>query len=179
MNSRQTAANGKLALIALVLAAGLAGCGNGDDGEFQEYGQLEPTEAAGSAVGVTPGNGALPGESVSNSALPGRVVAFSQPPVEAPLPQSIDTTAVVPATDDATLTAVAAPVPGTVGGGNPPVLLENVDTSPREIKILINERNFRVVGPEQAIRVSFDDIDLLKVMNMDPVTADAPDKMPQ
>lgn len=40
-------------------------------------------------------------------------------------------------------------------------------------------RTFKVEGPESAIRVSFDDVDLLKVMNLDPVPADAPDRLPK
>ncbi len=39
-------------------------------------------------------------------------------------------------------------------------------------------RKFAVEGPEEAIRVSFDDIDLLKVINLDPVPPDAPERMP-
>lgn len=40
-------------------------------------------------------------------------------------------------------------------------------------------RTFKVEGPESAIRVSFDDVDLLKVMNLDPVPADAPEHLPK
>lgn len=40
-------------------------------------------------------------------------------------------------------------------------------------------RTFKVEGPENAIRVSFDDFDLLKVMNLDPVPADAPERLPK
>ncbi len=40
-------------------------------------------------------------------------------------------------------------------------------------------RTFKVEGPENSIRVSFDDVDLLKVMNLDPVPADAPDRLPK
>lgn len=40
-------------------------------------------------------------------------------------------------------------------------------------------RTFKVEGPESAIRVSFDDVDLLKVMNLDPVPTDAPERLPK
>ncbi|MEW4531153.1 hypothetical protein [Maioricimonas sp. JC845] len=46
------------------------------------------------------------------------------------------------------------------------------------VKLLVPEREFQVEGPEGALRVSFDDLDLLKVLNMDPVTADAPNLLP-
>lgn len=40
-------------------------------------------------------------------------------------------------------------------------------------------RTFKVEGPEDSIRISFDDVDLLKVMNLDPVPADAPERLPK
>lgn len=40
-------------------------------------------------------------------------------------------------------------------------------------------RTFAVEGPNGALRVTFDDLDLLKVINMDEVTADCVSKMPQ
>lgn len=50
---------------------------------------------------------------------------------------------------------------------------------PREVKVLIKNRTFRKTSPGDALRVSYDDIDLLKVLNMEPVTANAPELMPQ
>jgi hypothetical protein len=41
------------------------------------------------------------------------------------------------------------------------------------------QRQFKVEGPEKALRISYDDFDLLKVMNLDPVPKDAPDKLPK
>jgi hypothetical protein len=49
----------------------------------------------------------------------------------------------------------------------------------REIQLLVPERSFAVEGPDGAIRVSYDDFDLLKVLNMEPVPADAVDHFPQ
>lgn len=48
----------------------------------------------------------------------------------------------------------------------------------REIKLLIPSKKFKAEGPEKALRVSFDDVDLLKVLNMDPVIPEAPEMMP-
>ncbi len=48
----------------------------------------------------------------------------------------------------------------------------------RTPKILVEAHEFHVEGPQQAIRVSYDDIDLLRVLNMEPVTMDAPQMMP-
>ncbi len=54
------------------------------------------------------------------------------------------------------------------------------DASPATNSTSADEsRSFKVEGPDQAIRVSFDDIDLLKVLNLDPVPADAPERLPK
>ena len=50
--------------------------------------------------------------------------------------------------------------------------------APRKIEVLIPEKTFRTDGGSKALRVSFDDLDLLKVLNMEPVTIDAIDHMP-
>ena len=52
-------------------------------------------------------------------------------------------------------------------------------TDPREIKLLIPEKRFQPEGAQEALRISYDDIDLLKVLNMEPVPADAVDYFPQ
>lgn len=48
----------------------------------------------------------------------------------------------------------------------------------RDPKLLIPEKKFRKEGKQGAIRVSFDDIDLLKVLNMEPVPEDATKMFP-
>ncbi len=52
------------------------------------------------------------------------------------------------------------------------------DMQKREIKLLIPSKTFKAEGTEKALRVSFDDVDLLKVLNMDPVIPEAPGMMP-
>jgi hypothetical protein len=42
-----------------------------------------------------------------------------------------------------------------------------------------SERQFKVEGPEGALRISFDDFDLLKILNLDPVPPDAPERLPK
>ncbi|MEO1996775.1 MAG: hypothetical protein ABGZ17_16035 [Planctomycetaceae bacterium] len=49
---------------------------------------------------------------------------------------------------------------------------------PRPVKILIAERVFQTEGPQKSLRVTYDDIDLLKVLNMEPVTPNAAELMP-
>lgn len=55
---------------------------------------------------------------------------------------------------------------------------DNSTTSPTNPPPADPTRTFKVEGPEEALRVSYDDIDLLKVMNLDPVPPDAPERLP-
>lgn len=59
---------------------------------------------------------------------------------------------------------------------NNPGLEENIEVL--EIKLLIPEKRFRKEDGGKVVRVSYDDIDLLKVLNMQPVPADAADHFP-
>ena len=92
---------------------------------------------------------------------------------------------------DATSSSVASttePAAGTpADNGSPPTDPTSQPGTPaataaakpkREIKLLIPSKTFRAEGPEEAVRVSFDDVDLLKVLNMDPVIPKAPEMMP-
>lgn len=49
----------------------------------------------------------------------------------------------------------------------------------REIKLLIKDRSFKTEGPEGALRLTYDDTNLLQILNMDPVPADAADHLPK
>lgn len=51
-------------------------------------------------------------------------------------------------------------------------------TEPREIKLLIPEKSFKTEGPEGAIRVSYDDLNLLDILNMEPVPPNAEEYFP-
>lgn len=66
----------------------------------------------------------------------------------------------------------ADPPSGSDGAG------AGAETGPREVRVLVPDREFQVEGPDGALRITYDDIDLLKVLNMDPVTPDAPELMP-
>jgi hypothetical protein len=63
--------------------------------------------------------------------------------------------------------ANAAPTSGTGG-----------DTAATTADDPARPRTFAVEGPDHALRVNFDDLDLLKVLNMDPVTPDCVEQMP-
>ncbi len=56
---------------------------------------------------------------------------------------------------------------------------EESSSEPRQIELLIPEKRFRSEGDSKALRVSYDDIDLLKVLNMEPVPPDAVEHFPR
>lgn len=49
---------------------------------------------------------------------------------------------------------------------------------PHKVELLIKEKSFRRDSRTDSLQVSFDDLDLLKVLNMEPVTEDADKLMP-
>lgn len=65
-------------------------------------------------------------------------------------------------------------VDGVAGTAGPDM---EAPTEPREIELLIPKKRFRKEG-DSAVRVSYDDIDLLKVLNMEPVPVDAVNYFP-
>ncbi len=52
-------------------------------------------------------------------------------------------------------------------------------SEPREIKLLIPEKTFRTIPESECLSVTYDDIDLLKILNMEPVPANAPEHFPE
>ena len=55
-------------------------------------------------------------------------------------------------------------------------------TEPAPVDVAIDPagpRKFAVEGPEGALRVNFDDLDLFKLLKMDPVTSDCIERMPE
>jgi len=63
--------------------------------------------------------------------------------------------------------------PDSAGAENP------LSTEPREIKLLISEKRLLPEGDSKALRLTYDDIDLLKILNMEPVPYDAGKHFPQ
>ncbi len=55
---------------------------------------------------------------------------------------------------------------------------EAVPQTEEPVKVLIPEKEFAVVGPDNALRVLFDDIDLEKVLEIKTITKDAPKHFP-
>lgn len=59
-----------------------------------------------------------------------------------------------------------------------PVTPATAATGPRTIELLVPKREFKKEGKPSGLRVSYDDLDLLKILNMDPVPEDAVDHFP-
>ncbi len=120
----------------------------------------------------------------SRDATPTTVVADEVPAAESGLAQT-------PLTSDSAAAALIvaeqfpvsalAPV-NVVDGASVERLLKvmpaEAAAAPRKIEVLIPEKTFRSDATSKALRVSYDDLDLLKVLNMEPVTIDAIDHMP-
>lgn len=119
----------------------------------------------------------------------------ANPSTAAPLSPGIDPTTVAN-NDDAPLIPASALAPLNVvdgrsaadilmvaaGTGTPPAnggpSATTPDGVPRKIELLIPERTFTKEGREKAWRVSYDDLDLLKILNMEPVPTNATEYFP-
>ena len=95
-------------------------------------------------------------------------------PPQQPASPSADTS-----TSSANSQAPGTPAAASNGSPNSPAA-GNVAKSdkPRKVTLLVPQKSFKVEGPQKAVRVTYDDIDLLRVLNMEPVTADAPQYFP-
>jgi hypothetical protein len=68
---------------------------------------------------------------------------------------------------------------GLSGPADRPTIENSASAQPRSIQLLIPNKRFRKERPSNALRVSYDDIDLLKVLNMEPVPAHAVEHFPE
>ena len=96
-------------------------------------------------------------------------------------PTTPDATAANPAPADASgnpSPLVTSSQSGLSGPADRPAIENTASAQPRAIQLLIPSKRFRKERPSNALRVSYDDIDLLKVLNMEPVPADAVSHFP-
>lgn len=156
----------------------LAGCSTNPDAEYVTSTTLREREVAAQSQSETaepPANNSLEPSAQSLASPPADALAA---PMETPAPEAAPPVADVPAA------AQEEPQPNLVSAAinatEPPVdALEPENAgSRRQVQILIPEKTFKPDPKDHALRVSFDDLDLLKVLNMEPVTVDAVDKMP-
>ena len=159
-------------LIPFALSA-LAGCADSDADEYHAY---EPEVPSVEPVLDEGDPGATPVDPVAESVESGdegELVADATTADDLPPEETIPAEAESPDEDSVTVDE-----PTDVTGTGFPSALPTVD-EPREIKLLVPEKEFRTEGPDDAIRLTFEDLDLLKVLNMEPVPKNAPDYFPQ
>jgi hypothetical protein len=137
-----------------------AGCGKGPDEGFTSYDHLQQDPAP-----------AVPAEAAAKppeapATVPAATAASPEEPAIAELPLLVEGIAG---------NAVASADEPAIAEGPEDVLI--AAASPRRIELLIPNHKFRK-SRQGALWVTYDDIDLLKVLNMEPVPTDAPDMMP-
>jgi hypothetical protein len=144
------------------------GCGLDSGGGYKPYQELEAAA-----------NGHDSGDAASTEAKSPSAEAFvadatgdgADEPAVAPIPAT-------PAGDAASTAETAANTSAANNGGSPSTTDAAAPAPPRQPRVLIPEKSFATEGPEEAVRVSYDDIDLLKVLNAEPVTEEALQLMP-
>lgn len=181
-----------LSVLILGLAGWLSGCGQEDDGQYTSYSELSASDSVVTVESATEAPGDAGRTAESESAEAGETKADS-PTNPATQPRAEDSSAVPATSEPASAVETAAtgepvvPVPGgdpeqtasTVEPGDAGQSSESkAEPVAREVRLLIPKKDFEVEGPDGALRVSYDDLDLLKVLNMDPVTVEAPGLLP-
>ncbi len=106
------------------------------------------------------------GPAAIGSALPSDPVAPGEPPAITK-PSSPELAVAIP-------TASSAAVANAALTANP----KTSQLPARPLELLIPEKTFKTEGSEGALRVSFDDVDLLKVLNAEPVPLDVEKHLP-
>jgi hypothetical protein len=157
---------------AMVIAACLWGCNNAaDSSQYKTYNQLLSDQKA------APGT-----PTVDRSASTGSDA--TEPPVSAAAAENASedtTTSVVTAPVVSAATDNARPNGAAPADSNGPILpksLQSFVPKPGGIQLLVDEPKFRVEASTGAVRVSYDDLDLFRVLNMEPVPDNATDYFP-
>lgn len=179
-----------LALLLTAFTLGLAGCTGGDQDEYRAYSPVD--DGPDVTQPVTDVEPDAETEAIDHAAV--AVEAASPDDAEDPAAEPVDTADApaenTPGTTETPAIATERPAgaPGLALTPEQQAELDAIAASaaaqpaepaePRETKLLIPEKTFRTEGPEGALRVSYDDLDLLKVLNMEPVTATAPEHFP-
>ena len=179
------------------------GCGTNED-EYVEFEHTTPVtdaksvdsvaanESSASASGSSPESATATSQDIAAAAgTQASTVALQPVSKSSTQPESTDPAADVTiessASSDvvtnaaATLTPqeIVSPQSGLTGLANTPSIDNAPPEEPLPIKLLVAQKRFRRERGTEAVRVSYDDIDLLKVLNMDPVPANARDYFPE
>lgn len=98
--------------------------------------------------------------------------------VNTPVPDVVEPSTIANPQQEVSDTVVVSTQSGLTGPADNPLLENAIPSEPRSIELLIPAKTFRKERGSKALRVSYDDIDLLKVLNMEPVPVDAFEHFP-
>ncbi len=169
MNNRRSTS----ALIFSLVAAS-AGCGESEDG----YVDFESTRPAPTQQPAAPAENVQPNKTETTETQTVTPVSGESDVTTNGVRQAISESATQP-TVPVTPPVLTSAHSGLQGPADVPVVENTVAGETRKIELLIRERRLRKERGTPAVRVSFDDIDLLKVLNMEPVPIDAVEYFPE
>ncbi len=181
------------ALLAALCLGVVSGCQNDDTG-FHTYNEPFKAETPATVAPTDPtsGSGIVPASAQTTKPLPDiariatpQALPTTGEPIPVVGPESVGSA--LPSEPVPPVAPLAHPQPATpeLALSIPPappaaVALAALPTAlpARQLELLIPEKTFNVEGPDGALRVSFDDVDLLKVLNADPVPLDVEQHLP-
>ena len=138
---------------------------SGESGESVEPAVKPMVEAGSAGAGAATGAGAVAAEGGPAGSVPGAAAVVSA------------------AGDSGVQSAVPATIVseqlGLSGPADRPSIDNGVSGEVRQVQLLVPQKRFRRERPSEAVRVSYDDIDLLKVLNMEPVPPNAVEHFPE
>jgi hypothetical protein len=170
-----------LILLAGSVALPFAGCTKSPTERFETYNELKKSETDQPATGAAAKKDDA-GPQLTSTPVPteNKVVTTSAAPTGSPksAPAPSTSASAAPARNGTNGTSGVYQASVASSGPSPGVVPAAATGAVRKVQLLVADRTFKTEGPEGAWRVTYDDIDLLKVLNMDPVPANADTMMP-
>ena len=151
----------------LISLAAVGGCNSGD-GDYVTYNQTTPSEFE--------ENQKQSGPPVHDAAT----VDMPEVDSKSPARQDVVSPESSVAEDSATgIKSIFSTQSGLTGRADTPEIDNAAAKSANKIELLIPDKSFRRERGTDAVRVSYDDIDLLKILNMEPVPPNAAEYFPE
>jgi hypothetical protein len=170
-----------LILLAGAVALPFAGCTKSPTERFETYNELKKSDADEPAASAAAKKDDA-GPRLTSTPVPTakKVVTTSAAPTATPKssPAQSGSASAAPAKNGTNGASGVYQASVASNGPSPGVVPAAATGAARKVQLLVPDRTFKSEGPEGARRVSYDDIDLLKVLNMDPVPANADTMMP-
>jgi hypothetical protein len=151
----------------LLLVLGVIGCyGDPTLGQYKTYDELLSRNGDDADSDTTSASSAASDDDAIAAELTAEDEDWSLP-VSALVPVNV-----VDGSEAVSILQAAGTAPSAVPGES------TAPGGPRTIELLVPEREFKPEGKPAGLRVSYDDLDLLKVLNMEPVPDNAPEHFP-